>query len=381
MPDFIFVAMEDWDDIWRRNQPVAAELARRFPQNKLLFVGLARDVSHAVRKREWRSLFEKTADVPESPNISVIKPPKFLPNTIPACRLLNERLTRWYVRRAAKKLGIQNPIFWTNPQYTVHMVGRMNESGVIYDIGDDWTQFTQSPAETRLVAWQDKTLCRRADAVIVVSQRLYDLKKPLARCIELIPNGVDVEGYAQVDHARKANPEAPAFGYTGTLHVDRVNTDLVLDVARAFPQGRILLVGPNMLPPEETSKLQAQPNIELRGTVHHSQIPQIMSEFDVSIVPHVESAFTESLNPLKLWEYLAAGKPIVSTNVAGFRDYQPLCRIASGSDNFIQACHEAVQEAACDNSEIIEKRQAEAAKNSWKSRVDEIVEVLNAIQR
>ena len=392
MHDLIFVSMENWDEIWRRNQFVVDDLARRFPSRKILFVGLSRDFSHAIRKGRWREVRgrevrgregrgRKPAIVPGLPNVRLTNAPKFLPNTIPLCRVINEWMMRRHIKRAARQSGLQNPILWLNPHSAVHMIGKMNESGALYDITDDWTQFSQKDAEKQLIVRQDAALCRRADAVIVCSQRLYELKKPIARHLSLVSNGVQVEHYQGVVHRRLSSTRTPVFGYTGSIHADRVDTDLVLELARAFPEGKVLLVGPNMLPPETTEKLRAQPNISLRGAVPYAQIPQSMSEFDVCVVPHVESAFTESLNPIKLWEYLAAGKPIVSTNIAGFRDYQPLCRIASGSDAFVQACREAAEEASGDNSEQVAARQAEAAKNSWKSRVDEIVEVLNAIQK
>ena len=380
MRDLIFVSMENWDEIWRRNQFVAAELARRFPSQKILFVGLARDFSHAVRKRRWRELrVSKAATKSEFPNVYLTNAPKYLPNTIPFCRVVNEWTMRRHIRKTARQLGLKQPILWLNPHSALHMIGKMGELAALYDITDDWTQLTQSAPEQRLVARQDKEMCRRADAVIVCSPRLYELKKQSARRLFLVPNGVEVEHYRGIAHRQLSSTRTPVFGYTGSIHADRVDTDLVLELARAFPDGRVLLIGPNMLPEQTTRKLQAQPNLELRGAVAYAQIPRAMSEFDVCVVPHVETSFTESLNPIKLWEYLAAGKPIVSTDVAGFRDYPALCRIASGQDAFLQACREAVAEAARDNHEEIEARRHEAAAHSWKKRVDEIVAVLNAV--
>lgn len=380
MHDLLFVSMENWDEIWRRNQFVVAELARRFPERKILFVGLARDFSHAIRKRDFVSLRGETLQpLVDFPNVYLTNTPKFLPNTVPQCRKFNEATLRRHLKKAARKLGIKTPILWLNPHSAVHLVGKMGESGSVYDITDDWTQFSSKDAEKQLIIAQDKALCRAASATIVCSSHLYELKKNLARRLFLIQNGVDVEHYKRVAHNRLSSTRSPVFGYTGSIHADRVDTNLVLELARAFPAGRVLLVGPNMLPAATTAKLQAQPNIEIRGAVPYHEIPQIMSAFDVCVVPHVETPFTESLNPIKLWEYLAAGKPIVSTNVAGFREFAGLCRVASGKDAFIAACREAAEEAASDNASQIAARQKEALGHSWTKRVDEIVCVLESL--
>ena len=131
-------------------------------------------------------------------------------------------------------------------------------------------------------------------------------------------------------------------------------------------------MGPDHLTAPEKSKLAAEKNIHITGPVPYPKIPEVMSKFDVCIVPHVETRFTNSLNPLKLWEYLAAGKPIVSTNVAGFRDYPQFCRLASGKDAFARECGKALGE----DGERMAERRAEAQKHGWNRRVDALLECL-----
>jgi glycosyltransferase involved in cell wall biosynthesis len=99
-----------------------------------------------------------------------------------------------------------------------------------------------------------------------------------------------------------------------------------------------------------------------------------MRAFDVCIVPHRVTPFTESLNPIKLWEYLAAGKPIVSTDVAGFRDYPQFVRIASDAPSFLQA----VQAALTEDPSLPQARRAEAQHHSWNSRLDAVEQVISA---
>jgi hypothetical protein len=157
---------------------------------KILFVGKPRDVSHALRTGQGLGGKAAFARAPGFPNITLFHPLKLLPNSLTAGRLANETLERMQVRRAARRAGLCRPVLWLNPHYAVHMAGRMGERGVIYDITDDWSSMGQLQRERRLIVRQDAELCRKADAVIVCSARLYEMKQGLARRLHLIPNGV-----------------------------------------------------------------------------------------------------------------------------------------------------------------------------------------------
>jgi teichuronic acid biosynthesis glycosyltransferase TuaH len=381
--DVIFVSMEDWDVVWRRNQFLCAGLSKRHPDIKILFVGLARDFSHHLRRGRFmemrRAARTRTRSVPGLPNITVVQPLKLLPNTLRAGRRFNEFMARANIRRAAQGLGIKNPILHLNPHYAVHMVGRFNEVAVIYDVTDDWTQITQSPAMTRLTIAQDTELCRRAGAVIVCSQKLFELKQGVANNVTLIPNGVDAEHYRCVLDGGGPLPEAtvawrkPVLGYTGTVHPDRVDVGLMETLARRFSRGTIALIGPDMLEETDRARLRTCGNVRLTGAVPYAQVPEYMRAFDVCIVPHLVTPFTESLNPLKLWEYLAAGKPIVATQIAGFRDYPQFVRLASSTDDFARAVEDALHEDAA----LGEARCNEAHRHSWESRLDAYEDVVD----
>lgn len=377
--ELIFVSIENWDDVWRRNQFVCGRIARRFPNSKILFVGTARDVSNQVRTGNKADLqAPATWQVPGYPNIHVTRPLKFLPNTVAATRRINEKMYRDHARKVARQLGFRRPILWLNPHYAVHMVGKMGEDRVIYDITDDWITLTQSEALTRRIIEQDRELCRVADAVIVCSEKLYELKKDLARNLHLIPNGVDADHYRCVLDDTGPLPEEtaawprPLYGYTGTIHPDRVDVDMVERMARKLTQGSFALVGPSFLPEADRTRLLATDKVFFTGPVPYERLPQFMRAFDVCMTPHMMTPFTESLNPIKLWEYLAGGKPIVATDVAGFRDFPQFVRIARTEEEFLNA----LQEARCEPKEKGEARRAEARKHSWDARVDQILDVV-----
>jgi len=390
MRDLIFVSMEDWDETWRRNQFVCAELSRRNPELRILFVGLPRNVSNELRHGRLRRLFRRaTYSASGAANVTATHPWKLLPNSLPLGRIINQWIFRRHVCGETRRLGFDRPVLWLNPHGAGHMAGRIGESAVIYDITDDWTRIKQRASVTRLVERQDAALCAMADAVIVCSERLADLKRPLSRHVHLIPNGVNAAHYAGVRDGAGSAPSTtataswkrPVLGYTGTVHPDRVDIELVRAIALGWP-GSLALIGPDHLRAGDVARLDL-PNVHRLGPVPYAEVPDYMRAFDASIVPHRMTEFTESLNPIKLWEYLAGGKPIVSTDVAGFRDFPCLVRLARTAGEFLAAAQAAVAESATPEGDALAaQRRAVARDHSWGVRVDAIEQVIaDAVER
>ena len=278
--------------------------------------------------------------------------------------------------------GGRRPVLWVNPHWAGHLVGRAGEAAAVYDITDDWITPTQSPRCSAMIARQDADLLEQADAVIVCSERLRELK--VGRTVgplHLIPNGVDAGHYARVldgdgpPHPSVAGLPGPVLGYVGTVHPDRVDIDLIAHLAGEFDGGFVVLAGPHHLGEADRSRLRRLRNVVLTGPVPYAAVPDVMRGFDVCITPHRMTPFTESLNPIKLWEYLAAGKPIVSTDVAGFRDYPPLVRLARTPAEFVGRVRDALAEPP-GQSAAAEARRREARRHSWASRVDRVEGVL-----
>ena len=383
IPSIIFLSLEDWDHIWRRNQFVCATLARRHPSMKILFVGIPRHAPNLVRSLNLKPLFSNPSwQVPEFPNITVTKPLRLGIDSTESGMHLNQRLYRNHVQAMAKRLNLTNPLLWINSHNAYHVPAYIEHSGVVYDITDDWISLSQKDLDRCRTIDADRFLCRTADTVIVCSEKLRELKEPLVPegKLHLIANGVDAEHYASVLQVGPIpqNLESlprPIFGYTGTIHSDRVDLPLLSKIAEILPEASFVLVGPSHVPLEEQNALPK--NIHFLPAVSYADIPGVMRAFDVSITPHKVTPFTESLNPIKLWEYLAAGKPIVSTNVAGFRDFPQHVRLAATAQEFAAALRCSLEELRTpDATKLSAARQSEARLHSWQSRVDEIEQAM-----
>ncbi len=166
-------------------------------------------------------------------------------------------------------------------------------------------------------------LLAHAQAVIACSPELVRRKssqRPApAPPLQLIPNAVDAAAY-RLPAARPADlPTGRSAVYVGTLHADRLDVDLCARRLAAAGAAVVVLVGPNVLSDADTARLK-EAGAVLLGARSRDEVIGYLQHADVLIVPHVVTAFTDSLDPIKLYEYQAVGRPVVSTPVAGFRD-------------------------------------------------------------
>jgi glycosyltransferase involved in cell wall biosynthesis len=312
--------------------------------------------------------------------LQLFTPTKWFPNSLPLGRKLNEISLANQVRGVLASLAWSATHLWINAHEAASLLDAGIAAQSIYDITDDWTTFSGNQVHLEMVKHQDHKLCVESKQVIVCSDQLFEDKQALCEPnrLHLIPNGVHIDHYVTVtDHSKHSHRLAvdwqrPVFGYTGTIHGDRVDVDLVAKIAKSNPDATIAMVGPNLLDGDDQMRLSKHSNIVFTGAMPYSELPEIMRAFDVCMVPHVMTPFTESLNPIKLWEYLAAGKPIVSTNIAGFRDFPELVHVAESYDGFLRNLDSALNE----DSTFASARQLVARQHSWDKRIDQVIQIL-----
>ena len=169
-------------------------------------------------------------------------------------------------------------------------------------------------------------------AVVVCSTGLERSRRDVRPDVLLIPNAVDVQRYRRAAPRPSDLPPGPVAMYVGTLHEDRLDVSLIVATARALSgAGSLVLVGPSALGAADVDRLRAA-EVVLLGPKAYETIPAYLQHATALVVPHIVDDFTESLDPLKLYEYRAVGRPIVATPVAGFRELEgePGVTIAAG---------------------------------------------------
>ncbi|GAB3088926.1 glycosyltransferase [Isoptericola nanjingensis] len=343
-PDLVVMSLEPWDDVWRRNQYLVAGLLRERPSARVLFVEPVSDPVHAVTRGAWPRPGRGLRPAPDVEGVGprrlwLLEPTKLLPRRVAPHG--DERRAA-VVLRAARRLGLARPVLWVNDPYGATLA-RVSGWPTLYDVTDDWTAATRGPAESRRVAESDRYLVEHAAAVTVCSPTLAS-RKADARSVVLVTNGVDVERYRR-PAARPADlPHGATAVYVGTLHSDRLDVGLCEATARALAGvGSLVLVGPVALERPDVDRLR-RAGVVVLGARPFDAVPAYLQHADALVVPHVVDDFTDSLDPLKLYEYRAVGRPVVSTPVAGFRDTSDPRVAVTPPDGFAAAVRDALAE-------------------------------------
>ena len=336
----VVCSLESWTEVRRRIRILVDELVDGDPALEVLYVVPAVDPLHELRTapgslaRSWRT--PRLEQV--RPRLHVLRPRKWAPRV--AGPFAQRSLDR-QVLQATEACGLHRPVVWVNDAAYASLARRRGWP-TVYDITDDWLLAPQSQRRRSRLEADEHMLLEDARAVVVCSPELARSRGQV-RPVELIPNAVDAELFRAPHPRPDALPPAPVAVYVGTLHEERFDVDLIGRLSSARPDLQIALVGPNCLAEPESSRLRRLANVHLLGPVPYETVPAFLQHADVVIVPHHVNAFTESLDPIKAYECLAAARPTVATPVAGFRQLGPPVRTAEG-DGFVAAVSAALAE-------------------------------------
>lgn len=225
----------------------------------------------------------------------------------------------------------EGPLFmWSFNPFFTPLFDAFPNAIKIFDAVDNWTEHQTYRYQKARLGRIYQEIDKNADLIFSVSKNAKKLF-PTNRNVHWIPNGVDKEHFQPcAPHPKLADLPKPIIGYHGVIE-HRVDFDLVADVARSMPDVTFAFVGP-VWKTANTVPVKALPNVHLAGPIPYQEIPAAVATFDAGWVPHRVNAFTKSMNPLKLLEYAAMEKPIVSTPVAGASDYKPYIRLAETAE-------------------------------------------------
>lgn len=359
--DLVVCSLESWDEVWRRNQFLVRELLELDPARRVLFVEPPVDLHPDLRRRRGGGRGLRVAGGRE--RLWLLEPTKALPRIVGP---FADRSLARQVRRAVVELGFVRPTLWVNDSAYASLLGTVPWP-VVYDITDDWLLLESTPRRqlARLRRRED-LLLREASAVVVCSPALA-ASRGATREVTLIPNGVDVHHFRSPRPRPDDLPAGPTAIYVGTLHQDRLDIDLCVELATTVAV-ELVLVGPSSLPPKALEALSGPPHVRLLGARPYDDVPAYLQHADVIVVPHVVSPFTESLDPIKAYECLAVDTPTVATPVSGFRDREGDVVVAP-RERFCEAVRTALAKPQPPRT---------ASPPSWRERAEQFAEVLEA---
>ena len=278
----------------------------------------------------------------------------------------NWLMTRW-VRKAAASLGLNAPIVWAY-QITYAGAALLREADLsVYDCIDEWAGAARSPSEKRFFTELDRALCESADVLFTGSQNLAAARRQLNPHHAMVPQGVDLAHFLPPLGAPLPPPadlaalRGPVIGLVGVLNHTRIDIDLLCHLAAARPQWSIALVGP-VWKGLDTARLAGHANIHLLGNKPREELGRYIGGFDVCMLPYLINDFTRNIFPLKLFEYLASGKPFVSTPIPACAEFPRLIRTAADHTAFVAAVDDALAES---DPALRAERISLARENDW----------------
>jgi UDP-galactopyranose mutase len=234
----------------------------------------------------------------------------------------------------------------------------------VYDCMDELSAFKGAPA---VLKNREAELLKRANLVLTGGQSLYEAKRHQHQNIHPFPSSVDAAHFGQArritnDPVDQASIPHPRLGFFGVID-ERMDLALLEGVASARPDWHIVLLGP--VAKIDPASLPQRPNIHYLGSKQYSDLPQYVAGWDVALLPFARNEATRFISPTKTPEYMAAGKPVVSTSIRDVvRPYgqQGLVRIADDVPSFVRACVAAMAE---DTTKRITLADAFLRQTSW----------------
>jgi glycosyltransferase involved in cell wall biosynthesis len=348
-----------WDGVWQRPQQILSRLAAHYRiafVEEPIFVPEAEGPSLAVREANGVTVLQPHVPPQE----------EHLPRVSPA----NQEIVRGLVSPYLRDHGFTGGVRWHYAPMATYMRDLTNDHTVVYDCMDELSAFKGAPPE---LVERERELMAEADVMFTGGLSMWLNKRQHHPNCHRFDSGVDVEHFQQATLPGTPVPDDardlphPILGYYGVID-ERMDYDAIRTLARAFPQGTVLLVGP--VTKVDPAELPQAPNIRYTGQRSYDQLPGYLKAFDVALVIFADNEATRYLSPTKTLEYFAGLKPVVSSPVKDVvENYADIVRLAHSPPEYVTAVQAALSE---DNSERARRGLARAGEKTWDVTVEEM---------
>jgi len=380
--DIVCVGFADWDtELWTNQHHLMSRLAR---ENRVLFIeslGLRQpQLAGRDLKRIARRLRRGLAPPRAVDGLHVLSPLVLPFHRSRLVRALNARLLPALVRRAARRLGLSAPILWAYVPQAEVLIDALQPSLIVYHCVDDIA--AHGRIDTASFRAAEQRFAGRADLVLASAPKLAERLRKFSSNVIDAPNVADTGMFSRAlepgdeDAAMAALPR-PRIVFTGAIVATKLDLPLLLALARARPAWSFALVGPVGPgdPHTDVSALAAAPNVHLLGPRSYAELPDVLRAADVGLIPYARNELTDSIFPMKVYEYLAAGLPVVATELPALAGIAEV-RSAADADGILVALEQALAE---DSAELRVARSRAAAGHSWDRRMQEIAAAVESL--
>lgn len=356
---------------------IMRQLAER---NNVIWVNWHASRRPSIRPSDLCTMAAKLLQIRRGPRVVSEQMTVLTPLQVPLpgsslARRITARLVCRAVRKVLDSLPPRPVQVWSFAPDIGDLVGRFNEELAIYYCVDAFGEFPGYDRE--LILRRERELIDKCGLVLTTSRPLYEAKRRLHPNVHLIEHGVNARHLSRAVWEDIAVPPdlaalpRPVLGFVGVVG-EWVDLDLLAGLARSRPDASIVLIGPSVTP---LGSLVNLPNVHCLGPKDHSDLPAYLRGFDVGLIPFRDVPLTHHANPIKLYEYLAAGLPVVSTPLPAVRELEGSVWLAADVAGAVAGCAQAIES----NTQAARVNRARLmAAESWPARLEQIGKLIAA---
>ena len=382
--DVILFSTADWDTpYWTNKQHTAKHLAKM--GRRVLYietVGLRPPKLYSGRDlgRLWRRLKLGLKGPRKVENGIWVLAPLVIPikHHWSLIRWLNKQLIAFFIQQFMKKNLFSEPIIWTYHPFILGAIQNINHGKVVFHCVDDLSAVPG--VDIQAYKAEEKKLLERCDVVFTTSEKLTEQCEKYNDNVHFLPNVVDYEHFSSarsvdVLPADLSGIPEPRIGYIGVLSDFKVDFDLIYAVATEKKEWHWVLIGEQRegQSSDKVSRLGLLPNVHFLGYKPYEKLPQYLSGMAVATLPTLINEYTASMFPMKYFEYLAAGVPVVSTPLDFTKQYIKGMRVANNRESFVLAIDSQILRGRLNGGESLNY----VGGNTWRARLKIMVNMLN----
>ena len=347
-----------WNFVYQRPQHLLSRLAQRWP---VIFI--EEPVPDA---RE-----DRLEHIAAAPGVEVWRP--HVRGAAHGFHPEHKAVLQRLVAQALREQGIDDYWIWFYTPMALPMAEKLEPDGIIYDCMDELSMFRGAPRE---LIDQENALFKSADVVFTGGRSLYNAKRDRHRNVHCFPSSVDALHFRQdvADHPLQAHLPHPRLGYCGVID-ERIDLDLIAGIADARPHWQLVMVGPTAK--IDPASLPKNPNIQWLGQQGYNDLPAFINGWDVCLLPFALNEATRFISPTKTLEYMACGRPSVSTAIRDVVEpYGHVVPIEADAAGFVAACERILQRSADERAAHAQDVGEIIARTSWDATADAMADLI-----
>lgn len=394
----IVAITNEWDIFRRRYRSLFSELIKfnnieyiLFIETPLTFYSFIRFVlgeMHRRDKERWNRVLKKGIIYREG-NIFVITP--IVPFPFLSMNLLLQfnifwlnRFQVFVINYLKKKLRLTDIILWINhPYFSARLVNQLPTKLFCYDLCDDYNKKEKDKTTkvARLIKKNDDYLTQNADIMFVSSRRLFQDRFPVNSNIFRVPNGVHLDSF-KGNHSLLTEPAdlkhvpRPRLIYIGNISTT-IDLGLLQRISKTHPEWSLVMIGPlhgRML----INALKKISTVYILGVKSYEETISYLKLGDVAVIPHLKTPWAMFADPLKIYNSLASGKPVISTEIGGVEDFSDVIFLGTDRKDFVEKIELALNETKEEREHRKEMQYQIIAEHTWQKRAESIYDLMMA---